>query len=116
MGTQTPEASTWRETGRLSSGSAAASNNSTVRISSAARPVVPKAKPHSLKQPVLQPSLKLAILLWILAEENQPFISLNKLLSQSEVTRAATHQASVALPKGKRASPRCTVQVHTSPV
>lgn len=71
------------------------------------RLVVPKAKPHSLKQQLLHPSLKLANPALVLAEENQQFISLNKLLSGSgEVTRAAAHQASRALPKGKRVSPR----------
>lgn len=56
------------------------------------------------------------ILLWIPAEEIQPFISLNKLLSLSgEVTWAATHRVSHSPPlKGKRVSPGRTVQVHTS--
>lgn len=41
-------------------------------------------------------------MLWILAEETQPFISLNKLLSLScEVTRAATHRGSQGPPQGQ---------------
>lgn len=81
------------------------------RITFVTRLVIPKAKPYSLQQQLLHPSVKLANPALDPGRGIPPFISLNKLLSQSGAEKSPEQPHSkplTALPKGKPGSPRWT--------